>query len=273
MAKNGMTGGNAPEARWTALVLAGQRPGIDPLADAFGAEWKALIPVGGLPMLDRVLRTLLACPEIDRIVVAGQAPDALAQGWRAAEPRLSFTQSQGGISRSIAAVAGTPTAPWPVLVTTADHPLLTPDMVAAFLTGAGEADVAVGMVERRTMLAAYPDAKRTWLHFRGGAYSGANLFALRTPRAQPALALWAQAEQDRKRALKLFWHFGPLLALRAVTRTISGPNALRTAGRRLGLDARLVALPQAEAAIDVDKPADHTLAERILAAHQADART
>ncbi|MBB5727983.1 CTP:molybdopterin cytidylyltransferase MocA [Sphingomonas prati] len=268
-----MTGGNAPEARWTALVLAGQRPGIDPLADAFGAEWKALIPVGGLPMLDRVLRTLLACPEIDRIVVAGQAPDALAQGWRAAEPRLSFTQSQGGISRSIAAVAGTPTAPWPVLVTTADHPLLTPDMVAAFLTGAGEADVAVGMVERRTMLAAYPDAKRTWLHFRGGAYSGANLFALRTPRAQPALALWAQAEQDRKRALKLFWHFGPLLALRAVTRTISGPNALRTAGRRLGLDARLVALPQAEAAIDVDKPADHTLAERILAAHQADART
>lgn len=251
---------------WTALVLAGQRPGIDPLAHAFGTEWKALVDVGGQPMLHRVVRTLLACPQVDRIVIAAQAPDLFATGWLAADPRISFTQSQRGISHSIAAVAGTPAAPWPVLVTTADHPLLTPDMVASFLTGAGAADVAVGMVERRTMLASYPDTKRTWLRFRGGAYSGANLFALRTAKAQAALNLWAQAEQDRKQALKLFWHFGPLLALRAITRTITGPDALRTAGRRLGLDATLVALPQAEAAIDVDKPADHALAETILSA-------
>jgi GTP:adenosylcobinamide-phosphate guanylyltransferase len=251
---------------WTALVLAGQRPGVDPLAHAFGTEWKALVEVGGQPMLDRVVRTLRDCPQVARIVVAAQRPDLFATGWLAADPRIAFTQSAAGISRSIAAIAGTPAAPWPLLVTTADHPLLTPDMVASFLTGAGDADVAVGMVERRTMLAAYPETRRTWLKFRGGAYSGANLFALRTAKAQAALDLWAQAEQDRKQALKLFWHFGPLLALRAITRTISGPDALRTAGRRLGLDARLVALPQAEAAIDVDKPADHALAETILAA-------
>ena len=250
---------------WTALILAGQRPGVDPLAAHFGTEWKALVAIAGAPMLDHVARTLLACPEVDRIVIAAQRPDLFATGWLAAEPRIAFTQSAGGISRSIAAVAGTAVAPWPLLVTTADHPLLTPAMVASFLTGAGTADVAVGMVERRTMLAAYPDTKRTWLRFRGGAYSGANLFALRTAKAQAALDLWAQAEQDRKQALKLFWHFGPLLALRAITRTITGPAALRTAGRRLGLDATLVALPQPEAAIDVDKPADHALAEAILA--------
>ena len=37
------------------------------------------------------------------------------------------------------------------------------------------------------------------------------------------------------------------------------------AGRRLGFDARPVALAQAEAGIDVDKPSDHALAEVILA--------
>ena len=251
--------------KWTAVILAGQRPGVDPLAAHFGIEWKALVPVGGEAMLTRVARTLLDCPAIGRIVIAAQRPDLFATGWLADEPRITFTQSQSGISRSIAAIAGTPVAPWPLLVTTADHPLLAPAMVAAFVAGAGDADVAVGMVERRTMLVAYPDTRRTWLRFRGGAYSGANLFALRTDRAQAALTLWAQAEQDRKQALKLFWHFGPLLALRAITRTISGPDALATAGRRLGLVARLVALPQAEAAIDVDKPADHALAEAILA--------
>jgi CTP:molybdopterin cytidylyltransferase MocA len=250
---------------WTALVLAGQRPGVDPLAAHFGVEWKALVEVGGTPMLHRVVRTLLACPEIAQVVVVAQRPEVMAVGWLANEPRVRFTASTAGISRSIAAVAGTEAAPWAVLVTTADHPLLTTDMVATFLRGVEGADVAVGMVGRRTMLAAYPQTKRTWLAFRGEAYSGANLFALRTPAARAALDLWAEAEQDRKRALKLFWHFGPLLALRAITRTITAEDALRVAGRRLGITARLVALPQAEAAIDVDKPADHALAEQILA--------
>ena len=120
------------------------------------------------------------------------------------------------------------------------------------------------MAERRTVLAAYPDNRRTWLKFRDGAWSGANLFALRNARAHAALRTWAEVEQDRKKALRLLWHFGPFLALRAMTRTVGLQQALDRAARRLGLTARLVAMPQAEAAIDVDKPSDLQLAERIL---------
>ena len=82
--------------------------------------------------------------------------------------------------------------------------------------------------------------------------------------AQGALKLWTEAEQDRKKAWKLFLHFGPWLAFRALTRTIGLGDALRIAGKRLGLVAKLVPLEEAEAAIDVDKPSDHSLAERIL---------
>jgi hypothetical protein len=96
--------------------------------------------------------------------------------------------------------------------------------------------------------------------------SGANLFALNTAAAQGALTLWAEAERDRKKAWKLFLHFGPWLALRALTRTIDLTHALELAGRRLGLSAQLVALADAEAAIDVDKPSDHELAEAIVSA-------
>ena len=254
---------------WTAILLAGQRPGTDPLAEHFGTRWKAHVRVGGEAMLSRVARTLLACPAIARVVVLAQEPDALLTGdcaWLASEPRVTTAASDSGIATSVAAIAGTPVAPWPVLLTTADHPLLTPEMVAAVIAGAGVADVAVGVVGRRTLLAAYPGNRRTWLAFRGEAWTGANLFALRTPAAARALAAWSAAERDRKKALKLVWHFGPLLALRALTRTITLAGALRTAGRRLGLDARPVALTQAEAGIDVDKPSDHVLAEAILAA-------
>ena len=249
--------------RWTALVLAGQRPGIDPLASHFGQEIKAQVQVAGQPMLARVLETLRHTPDIARIVVLAQDRRVLdgidAEG-------IVFAASTQGISSSIRAVAGGTDAPWPLLVTTADHPLLTPEIVAGFLSRAGVCDLAVGMVDSATLFAAYPDNRRTWLKFRDGWWSGANLFALGGPATVRALDLWAGAEQDRKQAWKLFLHFGPVLALRALTRTIGLSDALARAGKRLGLSARLVPLPFAEAAIDVDKPADHALAEEILRA-------
>ena len=44
----------------TALLLAGRRPGVDPLAATRGETLKALIPVAGTPMVARVAATLLA---------------------------------------------------------------------------------------------------------------------------------------------------------------------------------------------------------------------
>ncbi len=254
---------------WTAVLLAGQRPGVDPLAEAFGERWKAKVRVGGESMLSRVARTLLAAPSIGRILVLAQEPEALFTGdcaWLADEPRISTAASAAGIATSIAVVAGSVAAPWPVLVATADHPLLTAAMVEEVIAGVGPADVAVGVVGRRALLAAYPDNRRTWLRFRGEAWTGCNLFALRTPAAAHALAAWSGVERDRKKALKLVWHFGPALALRALTRTVTLAGAMQTAGKRLGFAARPVALSQPEAGIDVDKPSDHALAERILAA-------
>jgi GTP:adenosylcobinamide-phosphate guanylyltransferase len=254
---------------WTALLLAGQRPGQDPLAAHFGETWKALVPVGGEPMLSRVARTLLACPSIEQVAVLAQQPDALtarpATAWLADEPGVRFLPSVASISRSVANVAGGG-APWSVLVTTADHALLTPAMVEEFIGGVGEADVAVGVVERRNLLGSYPDNRRTWLKFRGGAYSGANLFALTGERARAALDLWASVEHDRKKGWRLMAAFGPWLLLRALTRTVTLEAGLAAAGRRLGLAAKPVVLSQPEAAIDVDKPADHALAEKILSA-------
>lgn len=253
---------------WSAIILAGQRPGVDPLAAYFGEATKALVKVGGEAMVTRVVRTLHACPSVGQIVVLTQQPDVLLEAV-AAGGGAQFSVSSAGISASIKAIAGTETAPWPVLVTTADHPLLTPEFVEAFLARATGGDLGVGMVERAILLAAYPDNKRTWLKFRDGHWSGANLFALNGPAVAGALTLWAEAEQDRKKAWKLFLHFGPWLAIRALTRTIGLAAALRQAGRRLGLDARLVALDDAEAAIDVDKPSDHALAELILQRREA----
>lgn len=252
---------------WTAIILAGQRPEGDPMAVHCNVQYKALIPIGGQTMLERVARTLLASPSVGRIVVLAQSPEDLQAGLPPEltnNAALRFARSTDGIATSIHNVIGTDRAPWPVLVTTADNALLTRDIVDSFFQGHDGQDVAVGVVERQTMLSAYPDARRTWLKFRGGAYSGANLFALHNAAAKPAIAFWSAVEKDRKKGWKIFAHFGPWLLLRALTRTIGFRQAMAKAGRRMNLRAEPIVLPIAEAAIDVDKPSDLELVTGIL---------
>ncbi|WP_425233374.1 NTP transferase domain-containing protein [Sphingorhabdus sp.] len=254
------------QAQWTALILAGQRPGSDPLAVHFGEQWKALVPIAGAAMLTHVVRCLRKCPEIGRIVVLAQEPSKLTDAAGAAGGVDQILESGPSISGSISKVLDEGTLPFPVLITTADHPLLTPEMVAQFISDVGNADLAVAMVEKDNLLNHFPNSKRTWLKFSDGHWSGANLFALAHPNVRSALDLWVGAEKDRKIPWKLFRHFGVWLMLRALTRTIGLAQALQLAGNRLGLSARLVPMHDPVAAIDVDKPADHAIAEEILAA-------
>jgi len=257
---------------WTAILLAGERPGGDPLAARFKVRSKALIRVAGISMLRRVAGTLLSVPEIGRVVILAQEPEALMIGDAAGleeHPRVLLARSGAGIASSITAVAGSDLAPWPVLVTTADHALLTPAMVKEFLSAATGHDIAVGVGERRIVERRYPETRRTWLKFADGHYSGANLFALRGEGVASALTLWSRVEQDRKKVWKLITRFGPWLFIRVLTRTIGFQTAMEHAGARFGIKVRPVVMSAPEAAIDVDKMEDFELAEAILAGSSA----
>ena len=98
------------------------------------------------------------------------------------------------------------------------------------------------LVERRTLEAAYPGNRRTWLPFRGGAYSGANLFWLGSPAALEALAVWRRIEQQRKKARAVLGAFGVGLALLIAARLVTLDKAIARAGRKIGVKARAVVL-------------------------------
>jgi molybdopterin-guanine dinucleotide biosynthesis protein A len=255
---------NAPIA---AIVLAGSRPGPDPLLTGSGVSTKALLPVAGQAMLAHVVRALRASPEIGPITILAQNSAELA-----AEPGLAgladlhFADSGQGISSSLAAAL--PPGDAPLLVTTADNVLLTPAMVSEFLGGAADSDVAVAMVERDLLLARYPESRRTWLKFRGGWWSGANLFRLRGRRVLPLLDFWGRIERDRKKGLKIVAAFGPWLLLGALLRLFTIQQGIARAGRRFGLRATVVPMSEPEACIDADKPADIELIEAIFAARR-----
>ncbi len=188
---------------YTALVLAGTRPGGDPLAEYAGVSHKALIEVGGVPMLLRVLRALAASPAVARIVVAIDRAEVLA-AFPDVGKEVAVMPAASGPSASVAAALAREGTP--LLVTTADHALLESAWVDEFVAAAArerQADACVGLARSEAVLAAAPGTQRTWLRFSDGAYSGCNLFLLRTPACLGIVQLWQQLEADRKRPLSL----------------------------------------------------------------------
>lgn len=253
----------------TALVLAGSRGPDDPMAQAFGVPHKALIAVGGTPMLLRVIAALGATPEIARIVVVIEAPtlvQALPGLAEAANGKaVDIFPAAGSPSRSV--VAALARYPAPLLVTTADHALLQPGWVRHFLASVpAGADAALALARSEVVLAEMPDTRRTWLRFAEGAYSGCNLFFFATPKAQALAELWQQVEALRKQPVAMLRLLGLGYALRYRFGWLKLSAALARLGQLAGGSrAAVVEMPFARAAVDVDKPADKELVERLLA--------
>jgi GTP:adenosylcobinamide-phosphate guanylyltransferase len=247
----------------TALVLAGTRPGGDPLARHAGVSHKALIDIGGEPMIARVLRAVAAAPAVARIVVAIDQPELLAGCTDCGKPVTTMPTGRGP-SASVAAALGT--LGTPLLVTTADHALLQPQWITEFLAApTQQADAVLAVARRAAVLAAAPESERTWLRFSEDAYSGCNLFLLRTPAAARVVDLWQTLEAERKRPLTLVGKLGFSYVLRYQLGMLSLAAALARLSRISGAGLQHVVLNDGRAAIDVDKPADLALVRQLLA--------
>ena len=154
-----------------------------------------------------------------------------------------------------------------VLLTTADHPLLTAEIVDAFgrQSLADDIDVAVGLAPHALVLEAYPGIKKTVLHFSDGDFCGCNLFAFITPEGRRAARFWRRIEQQRKKPLVVIGLLGWWAVIRYRLGLLSLEEALAKLSKRLGLRMRAVILPYANAAIDVDSVADLVLVKGSLA--------
>ncbi len=263
---------NSEPPRWAALVLAADRGAQDPVAAAAGVPCKALAPVGGVPMVERALDALRASAAIDRITLVGP-PRALVRG----QPALARMLAAGQVgwlapadSPSASALRGLDAQPahQPVLLTTADHALLNPAVVDYFVRAAQASgcDLVVGVARLATVQARFPGTRRTALRLRGGPYCGCNLFAFATADGRRLAAFWHRVETQRKRPWRVVMGaLGWGAAARYLAGRLTLEQALARLSSRLGVRLGAVVLPFAEAAVDVDTPADLALVELALA--------
>jgi GTP:adenosylcobinamide-phosphate guanylyltransferase len=243
---------------FTALILAGARQATGDGLN--GAQLKALLPVSGTPMIDRVVKTVSASKYIKRIVVCG--PSSLGT-WT----NVTYFPTGSSPANSILQFLESRTDTDPVFVTTADHPLLTTEMVDHFLMGAekSDTDLVVGMVDKNVVKAKYATS-RTGYKFRDGVWKSCNLFACMTPRVATMAHFWQFVEKNRKKPWRVVRAFGVWTLISVLIGRWDLRQALMRAGARVGITIAPVIMPWPEVAIDVDTLGDKELAESILQA-------
>ncbi len=256
---------------FTALILAGDRTDGDPLAVAAGVACKSLVPVGGKPMVLRVLDSLEAASEVGSIILCGPAQKFINQEaelkTRIDSGRIKWIANQATPSSSAYHALQSLSDNAPVLVTTADHALLTARIVDAFCTDARRSgcDVAVGLASKKMVTAAFPETKRTAIKFKNGAYCGCNLFGFLNSQGYIAAQFWRRVEQQRKKPLRMMRMLGGRAVIQYLSGRMSLTDALDHISSIMGIRAGAVILPFPEAAVDVDTVDDWLFVKNHLA--------
>ncbi|MBK1670361.1 hypothetical protein CKO28_20260 [Rhodovibrio sodomensis] len=257
-------------ARAHALVLAGGVDRTHPVAQADSVAAKPFARVAGTAMVERVVAALLASDRITHVTLS-LSRDAVTTAHLTELPAHiragSVSLREPGPSRAASALDGAAVAPGdqPLLIVTADHPLLTAAMVDDVLAGAQRAacDFAVAMNQVQILAQRYPEVRCSRLRMRDGVYSGCNLYAMMRPAGSRAVTFWRELEQSRKAPHRIAARLGPASLVGYLLRRWTLAQALERLSAQIGCRVAPVLLEQPEAAIDVDTPADLALVRRI----------
>lgn len=254
----------------TAILLAGRRDGVtDPLAQSAGVTHKCLVPVAGQPMLLHVIEALVANRRIGQVRVVIEDPSLLAglpplRGLLHSG-RVIGVAAQPNLVDSV--LAGAEGAAFPLLITTADNVMLTPEAVDEMLDGcaAQGADAAVAFTRRASVLAAHRQGQRKFYNFADDSYSNCNTYWLRDRAALKAAETFRSGGQFVKHPARIVGAFGLLNLIRFRFGIGTLDQAFARFSRRFRLTISPVILTDGAVAIDVDNARSHGVAEEMLA--------
>lgn len=185
---------------------------------------------------------------------------------RIASGEVKWVENGATPCRSVVQALDTEGARPPVLVTTADHALLSGPLIDHFCTEALKrpVDVVVGLAPHELVMRRFPETRRTALKLKDGVYCSCNLFAFMSRDARKAPEFWQRMEHKRKKPVRLVWAVGVTTLVQFLLGRLSLPLALKKVSDKIGLRAEAVILPFPEAAVDVDTVHDLETVTRFL---------
>ena len=247
-----------------AFIAAGGIPKVDePLYQLTQGINKALLPIAGKPMIQWVLDAASSSGVIESITVIGLDQQS---GLQSKLP-LRFLPNQGSLVLNVRAGAKLIQEIYPdadlLMALPADVPAVTPQIVASMaqLFNQTNHDIYYSVVEKSVMEERFPGSKRTYVSLRDKALCGGDIHAVRLAAALDEKALYNDLFNARKNPLKQAALVGLDVLLLLLLKRLTLEEAAQRISQRLGIRARAVICPYAEAGMDVDKPFQHSLVE------------
>jgi len=191
-------------------------------------------------------------PTVERLRIAG---------------RLRIVKSELNLVDSVHAASNV--AGYPLLITTADNVLVTPEALQAVVTEGQKGSPASAIIvfaNKHDIEAAHSGGKGRYYEFRDGGYSNCNLFWLGDAAALTASEAFRDGGQFLKVAGRILRAFGlfNLVLLRMKVLTLD--QSLRAVSKRLGVKVRPLVLNDGRLAIDVDDQRSKEMVEELLSA-------
>lgn len=268
----------AHDTKVTALIMAGKRSGVlDPLAASAGVAQKCVVPVLGIPMIERVVKHVAACKDVGAIRIVAHEPGEIAAlpaiAQLIAAGRLTFAEGKFNLVDSV--FSGAEEAEWPMLITTADNCLVTPEGYSEFINKclANEVDVAAALACKEDVIAADPVGQKRFYQFKDGDFSNCNMYWLGSKKALGAAEIMRQGGQFVKFPGRIIKAFGLMNLIRFRMGTASKEKLFEQISKRFGFKLMLLELSDGQYAIDVDNERTFDVTERILKRQEGERAT
>jgi GTP:adenosylcobinamide-phosphate guanylyltransferase len=253
-----------------AVVTAGGKPQPgEPLYPLTQGGSKALLPIGGRPMIQWVLDALSGAACVRSIVVAGLAAD---EAPLTARQPLAFLPSAGSLIGNVEAGARWVIEHHPeaqvLLAVSSDIPTLKPHMVEWMVKTCLETDheAYYGLVPHQLMEQRFPGSRRSFFRLRDGRFTGSDMNVLQLALVGHYHPAWQAVAAARKHIGQQARLVGLGTLLLYLTGRLSIAEAERRVAQRLGVRGRALVCPYAEIGMDVDKPAQYEMLKRELEA-------
>jgi len=256
----------------TLLVLAGKRDGkLDPMAADAGVTHKCRVPICGKALLQWVLEAVIPAFPDTKVLISIHDPEVIADLPGVIEleksGRLIICQAQSGIVESVEfATSQVGASAWPLMITTADNVLVTPELMRDVHSKAtaGEGDAAVVLSTREAIQAAHPEGQRRFYEFSDAAISNCNLFWLRNAQALKAAEAFRQGGQFIKTKGRIAKAFGIINLIRFRLGWWSLDAGFKAISRALKTRVVPYMAEDGAYAVDVDNPRTYAIAEILL---------
>ncbi len=250
----------------TIILAGGKLKKLSALYKETGIEKKALLPMGGKPMIRWVADALMGSKHVDGLAIVGLKPG----DFNTADYPVHYLENKGAMLDN--ALAGLQLiekiAPneEQCLLSSSDIPLITTEMVDEFVETCidVDADIHYPLIERKIMESRFPESKRTFTRMRDGAFSGGDLFFIGRRSTKTNLELIRGLTTRRKNFLSQARLLGFVFIFRFLLGLMDITEGAKRVNEALGINGRVINYPRAEIGMDVDKLSQYLLVKSEL---------